>query len=94
MRPFFIGGSYMTSIDLLGLVAGLLTTASFIPQVVKTWRTRSTRDISLGMFIAFSLGTALWLIYGLLINSMPVVIANAFTMTFALIILSLKLRHR
>lgn len=84
----------MTPADLLGLVAGTLTTIAFVPQVVKTWRTRSTRDISLGMFATFGAGVALWLLYGIAIGSWPVMLANAVTFVLALLILFLKLRHR
>lgn len=81
-------------ITLIGLAAGTLTTAAFIPQVIRTWRTRSTRDISLGMFVAFCVGIALWTVYGFLIDSIPVIITNSITFIFASIILALKIRHR
>lgn len=84
----------LVSADLLGLVAGTLTTIAFVPQVVKLWRSRSTRDISLGMFVTFSIGVALWLLYGLAIHAWPIVLANAVTLLLALTILILKLRHR
>ena len=84
----------MTLVDLLGLVAGILTTIAFVPQVVKTWRSRSTRDISLAMSVSFSAGVALWLLYGVAIDSWPIVLANAFTLVLTLAILVLKLRHR
>jgi len=75
-------------IELIGSLAGILTTVSFIPQVVKTWRSGS-----LFMFLLFSLGVLLWLIYGLAIDSRPVVIANAITLVLAFSILVMKLRH-
>lgn len=81
-------------ITLIGLAAGTLTTTAFIPQVIRTWRTRSTRDISLGMFIAFCAGIALWTAYGFLIDSMPVIITNSITFVLASIILVLKIRHK
>lgn len=77
--------------DLLGAVAGSLTTAAFVPQVVKTWKSRSAGDISLGMFLIFSLGVALWLVYGVLIGSLPIVAANAITLVLASAILAMKL---
>jgi len=77
----------------LGLVAGTLTTIAFVPQVIKTWRTRSGRDISLGMFLLFSAGVALWLAYGLTIASRPVIIANALTLMLAITVLGLKLYY-
>jgi MtN3 and saliva related transmembrane protein len=84
----------VTAVDLLGFVAGTLTTIAFVPQVMKIWRTRSTRDISLGMFATFSTGVLLWLLYGAAIGSWPIVLANGVTLVLALAILSLKLRHR
>ncbi|MGC2062184.1 MAG: SemiSWEET transporter [Thermodesulfovibrionales bacterium] len=81
-------------ITLTGLAAGTLTTAAFIPQVIRTWRTRSTRDISLGMFVAFCAGIALWTVYGFLIDSIPVIATNSITFILASIILALKLRHK
>lgn len=84
----------MDSITLLGLVAGSLTTAAFFPQFLKTWRTRSTKDISLAMYVVFCLGISLWLVYGFFINSWPVVLANAVTMVLTLAILGLKIKHK
>jgi MtN3 and saliva related transmembrane protein len=76
----------------LGTVAGVLTTAAFVPQVVKTWRTRSARDISGVMFVAFSVGVALWIVYGVLVRAAPVVVANGVTLVLALAILVMKIR--
>ena len=84
----------MESANSLGLAAGMLTTLAFIPQVVKTWKSRYTRDISLGMFLIFSLGTLLWLLYGILIGALPVVIANAITLVLALTILVFKIKYK
>lgn len=84
----------MTTTDLLGLVAGTLTTAAFVPQVVKIWRTRSTDDISLGMFSLFNAGLLLWLGYGILIGSVPIVVSNLVTLVLALTILFFKLRYK
>ena len=79
-------------IDAIGIVAGCLTTAAFVPQLVKVWRSRSAEDLSLGMFLMFTLGIALWLAYGLLTWSVPVILANAVTLVLSLAILALKLR--
>ena len=84
----------MTTTDLLGLVAGMLTTAAFVPQVVKAWRTRSTHDISLWMFALFNTGLVLWLAYGVLIGSWPIVVSNIITLALALTILYFKLRYK
>ncbi len=79
--------------DAIGMVAGTLTTLAFLPQVVKTWKSRSTRDISLTMFLAFTAGVGLWLVYGILIEAWPVILSNLVTLLLAGIILFLKLRH-
>lgn len=78
--------------DVVGDVAGTLTTLSFLPQVIKTWRTRSTADISLTMFLMFCAGVALWLVYGVLLDSVPLIVSNIVTLFLAGIILALKLR--
>jgi MtN3 and saliva related transmembrane protein len=84
----------MTFIDLIGYMAAFLTTASFVPQVWHTFQTRDVRGISLGMYSAFTLGVACWLVYGLLLGAWPIVIANAITLTLASAILVMKLRYR
>jgi len=83
----------MDHVTLLGLTAGTLTTLSFLPQVIKTWKTRSTKDISTGMFIMFCTGIMLWALYGFAISSMPIIITNIITFFLALVILLLKIRH-
>lgn len=80
--------------ELIGTLAGTLTTLAFLPQVIKTWRTRSTADISLSMFVLFCGGVALWLVYGLMIGALPVIIANAVTLVLAGTVLVLKLKDR
>lgn len=79
---------------LLGMAAGGLTTVSFVPQVVKTWRTKSGADISDGMFILFSLGVLLWLAYGIVIGATPIIVANSVTLVLALAVLALKYHYR
>jgi MtN3 and saliva related transmembrane protein len=79
-------------VNAIGLVAAVCTTVSFVPQLVRVWRLRSAREISLFMFLIFSLGTFLWLLYGIFIHSVPVILANAITMALSLAILALKLR--
>ena len=61
----------------IGFLAAVLTTVSFVPQVLKVWRARSATDISLGMYTLFTLGVALWLVYGVLIHSWPIIIAES-----------------
>lgn len=80
--------------DLLGYAAAALTTASFIPQAVKSWSSRDLSGISLSMYSLFTLGVGLWMFYGLAIGSWPVIIANAITLALAGTVLILKLRHR
>jgi MtN3 and saliva related transmembrane protein len=84
----------MNTVQLLGLLAGSCTTAAFIPQVVKTWKSRSAKDLSLGMFSIFCTGVTLWLAYGLLIMDIPVIIANMVTLVLASFLLVLKLRWK
>ena len=83
-----------SAVTVLGLVAGTLTTLSFLPQVIKAWKSRSTRDISLGMFAMFCTGVFLWVVYGLLVGDLPVIVANVVTFLLAATILVLKLRYR
>ncbi|HYQ48456.1 MAG TPA: SemiSWEET transporter [Thermodesulfovibrionales bacterium] len=83
----------MDTATLLGMAAGTLTTVSFLPQVIKAWRTRSTKDISTSMFFLFCTGIFLWILYGFLISSLPVIITNIVTFFLAFVILVLKLRN-
>jgi MtN3 and saliva related transmembrane protein len=78
---------------LIGLLAATCTTGSFLPQVIRAWRTRSTRDVSALMFVLLVTGNALWLLYGALIGDLPLVVANLITITLVAIILALKLRY-
>jgi MtN3 and saliva related transmembrane protein len=80
--------------SVIGLLAGLLTTVAFVPQVTKVWRTKSARDVSLKMFLVFSAGVALWLVYGVLLGEWPIILTNAVTLVLALAILAMKLRYR
>jgi MtN3 and saliva related transmembrane protein len=79
--------------ELVGYLAAALTTCSFIPQAWLTFRTRDVRGVSLGMYTAFTVGIALWLLYGLLLSAWPIVVANAITLTLAAAILLMKLRY-
>ncbi|MGE0311346.1 MAG: SemiSWEET transporter [Lautropia sp.] len=80
------------SSDSIGLLAGFLTTFAFVPQVVKIWRSRSARDISMPMYLAFTVGVALWLCYGVMTASLPVVLANLVTLALACAVILMKLR--
>ena len=81
-------------IESIGLVASSFTTISFLPQVIKTWKSRSAKDLSLVMFSLFCAGILLWLIYGILIGSLPVILSNAFTLVLSSTILFFKLKFK
>jgi MtN3 and saliva related transmembrane protein len=83
----------MSIATFIGLLAACFTTACFVPQVVKTWRTRSTGDISLGTFAALTFGVALWVVYAILRSDLPVFVANAVALGLVGTILILKLKH-
>lgn len=78
----------------IGLAAATCTTVSFLPQAIRVIKTRRTRDLSLGMYTIFSTGTFLWLIYGILIEDIPVVAANSITFGLSFTILVLKIKYR
>ena len=82
------------STEILGMVAGACTTIAFVPQVIKTYRSRSARDLSLGMFSIFTLGVTLWLVYGVVQHELPIILANAATMVMAETLLVFKLMWR
>ncbi|MBI5184649.1 MAG: SemiSWEET transporter [Nitrospinae bacterium] len=84
----------MSFASILGYLAGTLTTLAFVPQVVKTWKSKSTADISLGMFVTFCVGVFLWLVYGFLLGSPPIIAANVATLVLAMIILFLKIKYK
>ena len=79
-------------IDLIGSTAAVLTTASFVPQAWHSFKTRDVSGISLGMYSVFTVGVALWLVYGLLLGAWPLIIANSITLALAATILAMKLR--
>lgn len=78
----------------LGFVASTLTVSAFLPQVIKAWKTKSTKDVSLLMFSMLIIGNILWLVYGVLINSLPLVITNILIFIFASTILILKIKYK
>lgn len=80
--------------DLIGFAAAALTTVSFVPQAWLTFKTKDVSGISLGMYSVFTVGVALWLVYGLFLQAWPVVMANAVTLALASGILAMKLRYR
>jgi MtN3 and saliva related transmembrane protein len=82
----------MDKATLIGYFAGFLTTIAFIPQVLKTWKSKSASDLSLGMFLIFSLGVLCWLIYGISLAEIPIVFWNSVTLILALALLIMKLK--
>ena len=78
----------------IGLLAGLLTTMSLVPQVLKIWKSKSAKDISLKMFLAFCVGVALWLVYGILQKELPMILWNAVSLLLAGCILAMKLKFK
>ena len=83
----------MSIIEILGFIAAIGTTSSFIPQAYKVYKTKRTDDLSLGMFLFFTLGTLLWIIYGFRVNSLQVILANIIVITLASYILGMKIKH-
>ena len=83
-------------IEILGYISATLTTIAFLPQIIKTIQTKSAKDVSMGMFVLFTIGVFLWIIYGVLTRTYPVLIANAviFCLAFAQIILKIKYDKR
>ncbi len=84
----------MDNVTLLGLVAGTLTTIAFVPQFLKTWKSKSAQDVSLGMLVIFCTGVFLWLLYGIFLGALPIILANAVTLVLTGAILFLKVRYR
>lgn len=80
--------------EVLGLVAAFLSTVSFLPQVFKTWRSKSARDLSFAMFSLMFTATALWLVYGIILNALPIILANGVILVLLTIILYFKITYR
>lgn len=78
----------------IGIIAAILTTVSFIPQVIKTVKTKNTRDISLSFSVAFTTGVFLWLVYGLSLRDPAIILANSITIVLSLVILGFKLKYK
>ena len=84
----------MANIEILGVVAGCLSCLTFIPQVVQTWKTKATKDVSLPTFIIAALSCALWLVYGLVINLFSVIFTNTIVLILSLVMIYFKLRYK
>ena len=83
----------MDLVELIGFFAATLTTIAFLPQVIQVYKTKSAKDISLKMYIFFVMGITLWFIYGIMISSLPIILANVITIALALIIIYYKLKY-
>ncbi len=82
------------AVTAIGLTAGTLTTISFLPQAIKTWKSKSAKDISLAMFLTFCFGVFLWIVYGFFVNDIPVLFTNIVTLILAGTILYFKLTYK
>ena len=82
--------NYLTSV--IGFLAAILTTVAFVPQILKIRRARSAKDVSLGMYSVFTCGVVLWLVYGILIYSWPIILANCVTLLLAGVVLMMKVK--
>lgn len=81
------------SLEWAGYVAAVLTTTAFVPQAIKTIRSKDTRSISLGMYVVFTIGIAFWLAYGIALHSWPMIVSNIITFGLSATILAMKLKH-
>jgi MtN3 and saliva related transmembrane protein len=84
----------MDAVTILGLLAAALTTVAFLPQVIKNWKTRSAGDLSFGTFGLFTAGLVLWLIYGLIIDNIPIIASNVVTLALNLVNLVQMVKYR
>lgn len=84
----------MNALVILGLLAATLTTMAFVPQVHKTWKSKSAKDLSLGMYLIFTAGVILWLVYGILKADIPIIAANAVTLSLTLVLLYFKVFYK
>jgi len=80
--------------EIIGMCAAVLTTVSFLPQAYRTWKTKDTKGLSLTMYICFFAGVFLWLIYGIHLESLPMILANGITVVLAFFLLIMKLKHK
>jgi MtN3 and saliva related transmembrane protein len=83
----------MDTITIIGLIAAVFTTMALLPQLIKVWKTKSTKDISIGMFILYCCGVLLWFVYGMFRNDLAIILANSLAFVQALIILLFKAKY-
>jgi MtN3 and saliva related transmembrane protein len=84
----------MDTVIVVGYVAGALTTVSFVPQVIRAWKLKETRDLSLAMLLLFASGVLLWTLYGLWTGSVPVIAANVITFILIMVLLGMKIKYQ
>ena len=84
----------MDTITIIGLIAALFTTVSLLPQLIKGYKTKSTKDISTGMFTLFGVGVLLWFVYGVFVNDLPIMVANSLAFIQAAVILFFKAKYK
>ncbi|MEI7941586.1 MAG: SemiSWEET transporter [Candidatus Riflemargulisbacteria bacterium] len=84
----------MQTYTIVGILAGFLTTISFLPQAIKVWKSRSAKDLSLIMYICFSICVCLWMAYGIMLHELPIIIPNFFALILSLFILSIKIIYK
>jgi MtN3 and saliva related transmembrane protein len=84
----------MDPITIIGLIAALFTTVSLLPQLIKVYKTKSTKDISTGMFTLFGCGVLLWFVYGIFVNDLPIIVANSLAFIQAVVILFFKAKYK
>jgi MtN3 and saliva related transmembrane protein len=84
----------METFTIIGFIAAVFTTSGFLPQAYKIFKTKSTKDISLAMYLVMAIGTLLWLIYGLMIGQLPVIVANSLSLSLIITILFLKFKYK
>jgi MtN3 and saliva related transmembrane protein len=84
----------MSGVDILGYSAGFITSLTFLPQVIKTWKEKSAKDISLMMFIIAAINEVMWIVYGVLLNNWVIILTNSIVLTMSLIMIFLKLRYK
>ncbi|HWJ25259.1 MAG TPA: SemiSWEET transporter [Flavisolibacter sp.] len=84
----------MTAIDILGMTAGSITAITFLPQVIKTWKTKSAGDISMLMFTFATISVIMWLVYGIILKALPIIYTNSLVLINSLIMLYFKFRFK
>ena len=84
----------MTEVDILGYAAGAITSLTFLPQVIKTWKEKSAKDISLLMFVIAAINEVMWIVYGALLNNWVIILTNVIVLTMSLTMIYLKFRYK